>query len=240
MRTIYKISFLLMLCWVVPSAYAQTKTVDLTIAYKEVNFADKKVMAIAVNGKTPGPTLHFQEGDDVIIRVHNHLKVGTAVHWHGLLAPWRMDGVEYLSQKPIPPQGEFTYHFKIKQSGTYWYHAHADLQEQQGLYGALIIDPKTPSPYRYNKDFPIVLSDWSNADPDAIYNSLKKGNGRPSILQPTLLQFFKGLSGKTKAEKATIWEAYWGMTMRTMIPAFETAPRLQLCQKQRCSKTTCL
>lgn len=216
MRTDYKICFFLTLCWVVPSVYAQTKTVDLTVAYKEVTLADKKVTAIAVNGQIPGPTLHFQEGDDVVIRVYNHLKVGTAIHWHGLLVPWRMDGVENLSQKPIPPRGEFIYHFKIKQSGTYWYHAHADLQEQQGLYGALIIDPKTPPPYHYNKDFSITLSDWSNVNPNAIYDSLKKGNGRPAVLQPTLLQFFKDLSGKTKAEKAAVWKAYWGMQMTRM------------------------
>lgn len=208
-----------MLCCIVPSLYAQTKTVDLTVAYKEVNFADKKVTAIAVNGQIPGPTLHFQEGDDVVIRVHNQLKVGTAVHWHGLLVPWRMDGVENVSQKPIPPQGEFTYHFKIKQSGTYWYHAHADLQEQQGLYGALIVDPKTPSPYHYNKDFPIVLSDWSNENPDTIYKHLKQDGDFYSAsapLQPTWQQFFKDLSGKTKAEKAQIWKAYWDMQITRM------------------------
>lgn len=216
MRLIYKIYFFLLVCWIIPNLYAQTQTVDLTVAYKEVSFANKKVMAIAVNGQIPGPTLHFQEGDDVIIRVHNHLKVGTAVHWHGLLVPWRMDGVEHVTQEPIAPQGQFIYHFKIKQSGTYWYHAHADLQEQQGLYGALIIDPKTPSPYHYSKDFPIVLSDWSNANPDTIYNNLKKGNGRPAVLQPTLLQFFKDLSGKPKAEKAAVWKAYWGMQTARM------------------------
>ncbi len=219
MRTAYKICFFLMLCWIVPSLYAQTKTVDLTVAYKEVNFADKKVTAIAVNGQIPGPTLHFQEGDDVVIRVHNQLKVGTAVHWHGLLVPWRMDGVENVSQKPIPPQGEFTYHFKIKQSGTYWYHAHADLQEQQGLYGAFIIDPKIPTPYHYNKDFPIVLSDWSNENPDTIYKHLKQDGDFYSAsapLQPTWQQLFQDLSGKTKAEKAQIWKTYWDMEITRM------------------------
>ncbi len=219
MRLNYKIFFFLILCWVVPSLYAQTKTVDLTVAYKEVTLADKKITAIAVNGQIPGPTLHFEEGDDVVIRVHNQLKVGTAVHWHGLLVPWRMDGVENLTQKPIPPRGEFSYHFKIKQSGTYWYHAHADLQEQQGLYGALIIDPKTPSPYHYNKDFPIVLSDWSNENPDTIYKNLKQNGdfySGSAPLQPTLHKFLKDLSGKTKVEKAQVWKAYWDMQISRM------------------------
>jgi FtsP/CotA-like multicopper oxidase with cupredoxin domain len=213
------INFFLILCCIVPNLYAQTQTVDLTVAYKEVNFAHKKMMAIAVNGQIPGPTLHFQEGDDVIIRVHNQLKVGTSVHWHGLLVPWRMDGVEHVTQEPIAPQGEFTYHFKIKQSGTYWYHAHADLQEQQGLYGAIIIDSKIPPAYHYDKDFPIVLSDWSNENPDNIYKHLKQEGdfySQALPLQPTLQQFFKDLSGKTKAEKEQIWKAYWDMEIMRM------------------------
>lgn len=219
MRTIHKIFFFSILCWTVPNLYAQTQTVDLIVAYKKVNFADKTVTAIAVNGQIPGPTLHFQEGDDVIIRVHNQLKVGTTIHWHGLLVPWRMDGVEHVTQEPIAPQGEFTYHFKLKQSGTYWYHAHADLQEQQGLYGAIIIDPKTPSAYHYDKDFPIVLSDWSNENPDSIYRHLKQDGDYYSPLmplQPSVQQFFKDLSGKTKAEKAGIWKAYWDMEIMRM------------------------
>lgn len=219
MRTACKTFFLLILCGVVSGLYAQTQAIDLTVAYKKVNYAGKTVTAIAVNDQIPGPTLHFQEGDEVIIRVHNHLKEGTAVHWHGLLVPWRMDGVEHLSQEPIPPQGEFTYHFKIKQSGTYWYHAHADLQEQQGLYGALIIDPKKPSTYQYDKDFPIVLSDWSNENPDAIYQHLKQSgdyysSGAP--LQPTLAQFFKDRSAKTQEERGEILQKYWGMQLMRM------------------------
>ncbi len=219
MRPIYKFFIFLLLCGLIPSLYAQTQIVDLNIGYKKVNYAGKTVTAIAVNDQIPGPILHFQEGDEVIIRVHNHLKEGTAVHWHGLLVPWRMDGVEHLSQEPIPPQGEFTYHFKIKQSGTYWYHAHADLQEQQGLYGALIVDPKKPSAYRYDKDFSIVLSDWSNENPDSIYKHLKQNGDYYSgsaPLQPTLAQFFKDRSAKTGKERADVFQKYWGMQLMRM------------------------
>lgn len=219
MNNFYRKILFWALCLVVSSLYAQTRTVDLTIAYKKVNYAGKTVTAIAVNDQIPGPTLHFHEGDEVIIRVHNHLKVGTAVHWHGLLVPWRMDGVEHVTQEPIAPQGEFTYRFKIKQSGTYWYHAHADLQEQQGLYGALIIDPNKPSPYQYDKDFSIVLSDWSNEDPDSIYKHLKQdgdyySGGAP--LQPTLAQFFKDRSATTPKERSETLQKYWGMQLMRM------------------------
>ena len=201
------------------SALAATQTIDLTVAYKKVNFANKTVTAIAVNDQIPGPTLHFHEGDDVTIRVHNHLKVGTTIHWHGLLVPWRMDGVEHVTQEPIPPQGEFDYHFIIKQSGTYWYHAHADLQEQQGLYGAIVIDPNTPPPYHYDKDFTVVLSDWTNENPDAVYRHLKISGDYYSQalpLQPSLQQFFKDLSRSDKEQKNTVWQNYWDMQKMRM------------------------
>lgn len=119
--------------------------VNLVIAYKTVYFAGKARKAIAINNQIPGPTLHFKEGDDVTIHVTNHLDKGTALHWHGILVPWQMDGVEGVAQTAIPPGKVFHYRFKLRQSGTYWYHAHAGLQEQQGLYGAFLIDPPQAS-----------------------------------------------------------------------------------------------
>ncbi|WP_457608312.1 multicopper oxidase domain-containing protein, partial [Legionella pneumophila] len=89
------------------------RTVNLVVAYKTVNFAGKPRRAIAVNGQIPAPTLHFKEGDDVTINVYNHLDEGTSIHWHGLLVPWQMDGVDEVSQKPIPPGGVFHYRFKL-------------------------------------------------------------------------------------------------------------------------------
>lgn len=173
---------------------ATVRTMDLVVDYKTVHFAGRPRMALAINDQIPAPTLHFKEGDDVVLRVHNHLKEGTAIHWHGLLVPWRMDGVEHLSQAPIPPGGTFEYRFKLKQSGTYWYHAHADLQEQEGIYGAFKIDPLKPPAYRYQKDFAVVLSDWSNTRAREVYANLKKSGDfyAPNLpLQPSLSRFLR-------------------------------------------------
>lgn len=178
--------------WSCPAISANHE-VNLTVAYKTVNFTGKTAKAIAVNNQIPGPTLHFKEGDTVTLNVINQLDKGTAMHWHGLLVPWQMDGVEHITQAPIPPGGVFHYKFKLNQYGTYWYHAHSDLQEQQGDYGALIIDPKETLP-TYNKDYVVVLSDWSNTDPDQIYANLKKEGDYYSTefdQQATLANFLK-------------------------------------------------
>ncbi|HCC3243577.1 TPA: multicopper oxidase domain-containing protein [Legionella pneumophila] len=167
-------------------------TVNLVVAYKTVNFAGKSRRAIAVNGQIPAPTLHFKEGDEVTINVYNHLDEGTSIHWHGLLVPWQMDGVDEVSQKPIPPGGVFHYRFKLYQRGTYWYHAHAKVQEQEGLYGTFIIDPPSPPRYHYTKDYVVVLSDWSNTPAEQVLANLKKDGdyyGPRFPLQPSLMKF---------------------------------------------------
>ena len=204
------------------SILAQNKIVNLSIAYKIVNFTGKKVKAIAINNQIPGPTLHFKEGDTVTINVHNHINRGTTLHWHGLIVPWRMDGVPGVSQQPIPPGGVFHYHFKLQQFGTYWYHAHKGFQEQEGVYGAIIIDPAKPTSRHSKKDAVIVLSDWSNTRPEQIYANLKKEGDFYAIekpLQPSLSQFFRDYHGaKTVKEKQTIFNAYKMMqTMRMSI-----------------------
>jgi len=203
------LSFLLLIFSL--SAFAKNKIVNLNIAYKTVNFAGKNVKAIAINNQIPGPVLHFKEGDHVVINVHNHLDEGTAVHWHGLLVPWQMDGVAGLSQAPIPPGGTFHYTFTLKQSGTYWYHAHFGLQEQQGLYGAIIIDPPHER-YHYTKDFVALLSDWSNTNPEQIFRNLKKDGDyyAPHLpLQSSLSDFIVNMkNAKNSQEKQAIWGAY--------------------------------
>ena len=176
----------------ISKTFAENQTVNLIVSYKTVNFTGKTVQAIAVNNQIPAPTLHFKEGDEVNIHVYNHLNKGTIIHWHGIILPWQMDGVEGVSQPAIPPGGVFHYHFTLRQSGTYWYHAHAGLQEQQGLYGAFIIDPPKPPPYHYNKDEVIVLSDWINTKPDQVLANLKKEGDYYSPrfpLQPSLMKF---------------------------------------------------
>ena len=199
--------------------FAAERTVNLEVGYKTVNFAGKSRKAMAVNNQIPAPTLHFKEGDNVTINVYNHLDKGTAIHWHGILVPWQMDGVEGITQKSIPPGGVFHYKFTLHQSGTYWYHAHAGLQEQQGLYGAFLIDPsKTPN-YKYSKDFVVVLSDWSNTDPDQILSNLKKEGDYYSPrfpLQPSLTKFIHDYRKASTEERKNLVDDYKMMQQMRM------------------------
>lgn len=204
-------SFFLFTIFFLSDAYSAEKTVNLNIGYKTVNFSGKCAEALAVNNQIPGPTLHFQEGDDVTINVHNHLQEGTTIHWHGVLVPWNMDGVEGITQEAIPPNGVFSYKFKLKQSGTYWYHAHAGFQEQQGIYGGFLIDPPEPSAYQYTKDYVIVLSDWSNTNPDNIFANLKKDGDyyTPDFpLQPSLAHFISDYNKSAAKQREKLIDDY--------------------------------
>lgn len=177
---------------ITPYKHGTERMVNLIIGYKWVNFAGAWKRAISVNNQIPAPTLHFKEGDQVTINVYNHLDKGTTIHWHGLLVPWQMDGVVGVSQKAIPPGSVFHYRFKLYQAGTYWYHAHAHVQEQDGLYGAFVIDPPYPPHYQYTKDYIVVLSDWDNIKGDKIFANLKKDGDYFSPrfpLQPSLMKF---------------------------------------------------
>lgn len=214
-----RLVFFLVIIFFSISAIAANRTVNLIVSYKIVNFADKRVKAIAVNNQIPAPTLHFKEGDQVTINVYNHLDRGTSIHWHGVLVPWQMDGVEGVTQKAIPPGGVFHYHFTLYQSGTYWYHAHAGLQEQQGLYGAFIIDPPQSPKYQYNKDYVVVLSDWSNTNPNQIYANLKKDGDYYSPrfpLQPSLMKFIHDYRKADPQEKKLLISDYKAMQQMRM------------------------
>lgn len=202
-----------------PNAYAANQTINLVVSYKLVNFAGKTRKAIAVNNQIPAPTLHFKAGDHVTINVYNQLDKGTSVHWHGIILPWQMDGVEGVTQKPIPPGGVFHYQFTLRQAGTYWYHAHADVQEQEGLYGAFIIDPAHPVTYQYNKDEVVVLSDWSNTSATQIFANLKKDGDyyAPRFpLQPSLLKFIHDYRRADSQERAELIADYKMMQQMRM------------------------
>ena len=148
--------------------------IDLNIAYEPVNFTGKTRMATAINGSVPAPILRWREGDRVTIRVTNNLAEDSSIHWHGIILPTGMDGVPGLSFGGIKPGNTFEYQFDLNQSGTYWYHSHSGFQEPTGMYGAIIIDPKESDPVSYNRDYVVMLSDWSDEDPQAIYAKLKK------------------------------------------------------------------
>lgn len=146
---------------------------DLTIDEKIVNYSGKTVKALAINGQIPAPQLTFTEGDIAEIYVKNNLNEESSLHWHGILLPNEQDGVPYLTTTPIKPNGTHTFRFPIRQNGTYWYHSHSNLQEQRGLYGALIInkkdEPKIPN-------YTVLLSDWTDESPHEVHRSLKSMN----------------------------------------------------------------
>lgn len=155
------------------------KEYDLYVTDTVVNYTGKSIKAIAINGKIPGPELHFTEGDTAVIRVHNMMHHhDTSIHWHGLLLPNEQDGVPYLTTAPIKPMSVHTYKFPLKQSGTYWYHSHTMLQEQSGMYGAFIIhkkdEPKMP-------EYTMLLSDWTDLNPHQVERMLHKENDWFSI-----------------------------------------------------------
>lgn len=146
----------------------------LTLDSASVNLTGRRRRATLVNGNLPAPTLRWREGDTVTLAVTNQLAETSSIHWHGLLLPFQMDGVPGLSFDGIPPGETFTYRFPVKQNGTYWYHSHSGFQEQSGLYGAIVIDPAEPEPHPVDRDYVMVLSDWSDESPDHIYATLKK------------------------------------------------------------------
>ena len=156
-----------------PAAVLTGTQFDLTIDELPVNFTGARRTAVAINGQVPGPTLRFREGDTVTIRVTNRLRESTALHWHGLIVPADMDGVPGVSFAGIAPGTTFTYRFKVNQSGTYWYHAHARFQEQIGLYGSIVIDPRNGERHAAQREHVILFSDWTDLDPEHIYRTLK-------------------------------------------------------------------
>ena len=164
---------------------------ELFIDQTPVNLTGRARTALTVNGSLPGPLLRWREGDTVTLRVKNRLGEPTSIHWHGILLPSTMDGVPGLSFKGIEPGGLYVYQFKVKQHGTYWYHSHSGLQEQQGVYGPLVIDPKEPEPYAYQRDYVVMLSDWTDEDPVALMKTLKKQSDYYNLHKPTLGDFIR-------------------------------------------------
>ena len=146
---------------------------DLEVSSLEVNFTGVRRIATAVNGQVPGPQLRWREGDTVTVRVKNRLAVPTSLHWHGVLVPADMDGVPGLSFAGIPPGETFVYRFKVNQSGTYWYHSHSRFQEQVGLYGPIVIEPRRGERHPADREHVILLSDWTDMDPEHLYRTLK-------------------------------------------------------------------
>eukprot|EP00439_Symbiodinium_sp_Y106_P088563 s1_g1099.t1 len=182
---------------------------SLTIGEIDVNFTGSPATALAVNGQVPGPELRFTDGEEVVIHVTNTLDVMSSIHWHGLLLPPEMDGVPGMSFDGIPPGETFTYRFTIRQTGTYWYHSHSGYQEQQGVYGPLIIEPRVKDPAAFDREHTIVLSDWLDTDPADVHANLKSMSDYYNYAQRTLGDFF-GLAADEGLAAATSERLAWG------------------------------
>lgn len=188
---------------------AAVKEYDLTIAEQTVNITGKPLKRITVNGKFVAPLLEFEEGDDAVIRVHNKLKnQDSSIHWHGLILPGIMDGVPGFNQfDGIAPNKTYEYKFKVRQNGTYWYHSHSKGQEQEGLYGPLVIYPKNRTPLtvaeKTDKDYVVLLSDFHDSTSDKIMNNLKKEADYYQNRRETVFDVFKQI--KKDGLKAT-WQ----------------------------------
>lgn len=164
---------------------------DLSIGEAPMNFTGSTKIAQAINGSIPGPLLRWREGDSVTLRVANQLDEDTSIHWHGIVLPADMDGVPGLSFHGIRPRESYTYHFEVKQSGTYWYHSHSGFQEQRGVYGPLVIDPREPDPIAFDREHVILLSDWTDEDPMRVFRKLKKQSDYYNFHKRTIGDFFK-------------------------------------------------
>ncbi len=164
---------------------------DLTVAQAGATVAGKRSKQIQLNGQFPAPLLRWREGDNLTLAIHNTLDEPTSIHWHGVLLPWQMDGVPGVSFAGIPAGASFTYSFPVKQAGTYWYHSHSGLQEQIGHYGPIIIDPLTPAPFSYDREYVVMLSDWTFENPERVFSKLKKMSDTYNYQQRTVGDFFR-------------------------------------------------
>ncbi len=188
---------------------------SLQIGRLPVNFTGHTRSAITVNQSLPAPTLRWREGDTVGVRVRNALTdQPTSVHWHGLLLPANMDGVPGMSFDGIAPGQEYHYRFTLRQSGTYWYHSHSMFQEQAGLYGAIVIDPLTPPPYRHDREHVVLLSDWTDLDPAALFRRLKQMPSHDNYAQRTVVDFLR--DARDDGLRATLADrGMWGRMRMT-------------------------
>ena len=186
----------------------------LTLAQKMVNITGHPVSKLTINGTIPGPTLHFTDGEHVVIHVTNKTDEPASIHWHGFLLPADMDGVPgFNGFHGIMPGKTFTYHFKVRQTGTYWYHSHSLFQEQNGLYGGIFISPKGKDPIKTNHDYVVVLSDFTDTPGRAVMDNLKMNSDYYNYARQTLGDFFDKVrkDGFKKAwDQSSLW---WKMRM---------------------------
>lgn len=180
--------------------------IHLKVANTPFTVGGRTGHAVTMNGVLPAPLLRLREGQNVRLHVQNALNEDTSIHWHGLIVPFQMDGVPGVSFPGIKPHSTFTYEFPIRQSGTYWYHSHSGLQEQQGHYGPIVIDPAEPDPVAYDREHVIVLSDWTFLDPHRLVTKLKAEGGYFNRQKHTLLGMIEsGPEEKMSPSERAMW-----------------------------------
>jgi CopA family copper-resistance protein len=181
---------------------------DLSVGELPLNFTGRSRIGTAVNGQVPAPLLRWRQGDTVTVRVTNRLSVPTSIHWHGLIVPADMDGVPGLSFSGIGAGETFTYRFKVNQSGTYWYHSHSRFQEQIGLYGPIIVERRDQN-LKADREHVILLSDWTDIDPEHIYRTLKLKSDYFNFGQRTASDFFRDMR-EQGFSRAIAERSMWG------------------------------
>ena len=192
-----------------PTATASGTEFDLAIGETPMNVTGSPRLAVTVNGSLPAPILRWKEGDTVTVRVANGLRDEASIHWHGVLLPANMDGVPGLSFHGIHPGETFTYRFRVRQAGTYWYHSHSGFQEQQGLYGPLIIEPREPEPFAFDREHVVLLSDWTDERPERVFSKLKKQSNYYNTHQRTVGDFLRDV--RTQGVRSTVADRKtWG------------------------------
>ncbi len=169
----------------------EANEIDLLVREETLVFGERRGSAITINGSVPGPLVRLREGSDAILRVTNGLEEDTSIHWHGLLLPPGMDGVPGVSFAGIKPGETFTYRFPVRQNGTYWYHSHSAGQEQAGHYGPLIIDAAAPEPFHYDREYVVVLSDWTSESSMRVLARLKRRQNYYNFQRRTVGTFFR-------------------------------------------------
>jgi FtsP/CotA-like multicopper oxidase with cupredoxin domain len=194
-------------------ARLQGPAFQLAVREAAVDFTGRARKAVTLNGGVPGPTLRWREGDDVSIAVDNQLDTVTSLHWHGLIVPANQDGVPGLSFDGIPARSRFTYRFPAKQAGTYWYHAHSRFQEQSGLYGAIVIEPAGGERYPAEREHVVLISDWTDEDPESVYAKLRTRSDIYNYGQPTLADFLRDARSKGFRDAASMRRMWNQMRM---------------------------
>ena len=168
--------------------------IDLVISETPFTVDGRTATAMTINGTIPGPVVRLREGQDVTLRVTNRLEEITSIHWHGLLVPPHMDGVPGVNFGGIKPGTTFAYRFPVKQSGTYWFHSHSGGQEMRGMYAPMIIDPIEQEPFEYDREYVVMLSDWTFESPEGLFDNLKKQNGYYNFQKRAAREFFSDVA----------------------------------------------